>query len=96
LVTAAEHKQQMPTIPGLRHPGRNLQPPICDYGPDFWNKGIMSKIPSVVIRHHPTFVPAVDKDGNGLGGIRLPDVTVPLVRTRVSIPVKMKPMFQTI
>jgi hypothetical protein len=56
----------------------------------------MSKIPSVVIRHHPTFVPAVDKDGNGLGGIRLPDVTVPLVRTRVSIPVKMKPMFQTI
>ncbi len=78
LITAAEHKQQMPSIPGLRHPGRNFQPPICDYGPDFWNKGIMSNIPPVVIGHHPTFVPAVDKDGNGLGGIRLPDITVPL------------------
>lgn len=78
LITAAEHKIQMPSIPGLRHPGRNLQPPICDYGPDFWDKGIMTNIPPVVCGHYQTFVPAVDKDGNGLGGIRLPEFSVPL------------------
>jgi hypothetical protein len=68
----------MPNIPGLRHPGRNLTPPICDYGPDFWDKGIMTVIPPAITGHWPTFVPAVDKDGNGTGGIRLPDVAVPL------------------
>lgn len=78
LVTAAKHKLQMPGIPGLRHPGRNLQPPVCDYGPDFWTKGLMTQIPPKVTGHYPTFVPAVDADGNGLGGIRLPEVSVPL------------------
>ena len=78
LITAEAQKSRMPEIPGLRHPGRNLMPPICDYGPDFWTEGIMTKIPPVVIGHYPTFVPAVDKDGNGLGGIRMPAVAAPL------------------
>lgn len=78
LITAAEHKKHMPKIPGLRHPGRNLQPPKCDYGPEFWEKGIMTHIPPIVTGHYPTFVPAVDEDGNGLGGIQLPEVSVPL------------------
>ena len=40
----------------------------------------MSKanVPPVITGHYPTFVPATDKDGNGIGGIRLPDITVPL------------------
>jgi len=78
LISAAEHKKQFPPIPGSRHPGKNLQPPICDYGPNFWDKGIMTNMPPVVSGHYPTFVPAMDEDGNGLGGIRLPDITVPL------------------
>jgi len=78
LITAGEHKRQMPVIPVMRHPGTNLQPPICDYGPDFWSKGIMRNVPPIMIGHYPTFVPATDKDGNGLGGVRLPDITVPL------------------
>ena len=78
LITAVAHKQQMPIIPGMRHPGSNLQPPICDYGADFWSKGIMTNVPPIITGHYPTFVPATDKDGNGLGGIRLPDITVPL------------------
>lgn len=78
LITAVEHKQQMPKIPGMRHPGTNLQPPICDYGADFWSEGIMTNVPPVITGHYPTFVPATDKDGNGMGGIRLPDITVPL------------------
>ena len=78
LVSAAEHKSSMPVIPGMRHQGRNLQPPVCDYGPDFWTSGIMTEIPPKIIDHYPTFVPAVDPDGNGLGGIRLPELSVPL------------------
>jgi hypothetical protein len=40
LIPAAEHKARFPALPGLRRPGRNLQPPRVDYGPDFWTKGI--------------------------------------------------------
>ena len=38
----------------------------------------MTNIPPVVTGHYPTFVPAVNEDGNGLGGIWLPEVAVPL------------------
>ena len=38
----------------------------------------MTHIPPIVTGHYPTFVPAVDEDGNGLGGIQLPEVSVPL------------------
>ncbi|MEE4116042.1 MAG: alpha/beta hydrolase domain-containing protein [Marinilabiliaceae bacterium] len=78
LVSAAEHKAAMPQIPGMRHPGRNLQPPICYYGPDFRTRGIMTEIPPRVTGHYPALVPATDADGNGLGGIRLPALAVPL------------------
>lgn len=78
LITAKEHKEKMPVIPGMHHPGRNLQSPICDYGSDFWTDGIMTKIPPTILGHYPTFVPSVDIDGNGLGGVRLPELVVPL------------------
>ncbi len=68
----------MPEIEGMHHQGRNLQPPVCDYGPGFFDTGIITVIPPLVTGHYPTFVPAVDKDGNGLGGIRLPELAVPL------------------
>lgn len=98
LITASEHKEQMPFIPGLRHPGRNLSPPVCDYGQDFWDKGIMTNIPPVITGHWPTFVPAVDEDGNGIGGIRLPEVAVPLGTYQGFNPRKMEanaPNFMT-
>lgn len=78
LITANEHRQQMTIIPEMRHPGTNFQPLICDYGPDFLSIRIMTNIPPIVMGHYPTFVPATDKDGNGLGGVRLPGITVPL------------------
>ncbi len=78
LISASEHKKAMPEIEGMRHPGRNLQPPVCNYGPGFFTTGIMTIVPPEVTGHYPTLVPAVDQDGNGLGGIRLPEVTVPL------------------
>ncbi len=78
LITASEHKTRFPAIPGLRHPGRNLQPPRVDYGKRFWTEGIFDKAPPDVGEPYITLVPAFDRDGNGVGGIRLPELTVPL------------------
>jgi hypothetical protein len=78
LISAAEHGRSFPPIPGARHPGRNLRPPVVDYGPGFWSDGVITAIPPVMGAALPTMVPAFDDDGNGLGGIRLPEIEAPL------------------
>lgn len=79
LLSAEEHKAAFPAIPGMRHPGRTLRPPRLDYGPRFWTEGIQDIVPPR--RDGPpyqTLVPNFDSDGNGVGGIRLPELEVPL------------------
>jgi len=78
LITAAEHARRFPKIPGMRHPGRNLKPAKVDYGPTFWTEGVFSVVPPRVLDRYPTLVPAFDEDGNGIGGIRLPELEAPL------------------
>ena len=78
LISAAEHGKRFPEIPGMRHPGRNLQPPRVDYGPEFWTEGLLTIVPPRSGERYPTLVPSFDSDGNGLGGIRLPELEVPL------------------
>jgi hypothetical protein len=78
LISAEEHARRFPAIPGMRHPGRNLEPPRSDHGPDFWSEGVITKVPPEMGAPYQTLVPAFDADGNGLGGIRLPELTVPL------------------
>jgi len=78
LFLASEHKKKFPKIPNLRHPGKNLQPPRVNYGPDFWSKGIFTVVPPEMKEPNITLVPNFDKDGNGLGGIRLPELQIPL------------------
>ena len=46
-----------------------------DFGPD---PGVPTQIPAGIARVYPHLVSAVDSDGNELGGIPLPFVTVPL------------------
>ncbi|PKB71211.1 MAG: hypothetical protein BZY87_06655 [SAR202 cluster bacterium Io17-Chloro-G6] len=46
-----------------------------DFGPD---SGITENLPPVTGKPYPALVSDVDQDGNELGGIRLPDVAVPL------------------
>jgi len=78
LITAEEHGRRFPKIPEMRHPGRNLQPPRVEYGPRFWTEGVFTTVPPEMDEPYPTLVPAFDDDGNGLGGVRLPELTVPL------------------
>ena len=78
LISAGEHKKLFPAIPGMRHPGRNLQPPRVNYGGRFWTEGIMTIVPPEMGEVYITLVPAYDDDGNSIGGIRLPELQVPL------------------
>jgi hypothetical protein len=47
-----------------------------DLGPDA-ERGI-GRFPAVTGEPYPTFVPAVDSDGNEVAGVRLPDIAVPV------------------
>lgn len=78
LLTAADHKRLFPKIPGMRHPGRNLQPPRVNYGELFWSDGIFTVVPPEMMEPNITLVPNFDSDGNGIGGIRLPELQMPL------------------
>ena len=48
-----------------------------DYGPN-WRDGILAVQPPHVGKAFPVLVPQVDADGNELGGIHLPEISVPL------------------
>jgi hypothetical protein len=78
LITASQHKKQFPKIPGMRHPGKNLQPPRVNYGDKFWQEGIITVVPPEMGEPYITMVPNFDSDGNSIGGIRLPGLRVPL------------------
>jgi len=64
-------------IPGVRLPQPLPAIGRFDYGPetDRWRA---TRLPAKVEGTYPALVPAVDDDGNDLGGIRHPDVAVPL------------------
>ena len=49
----------------------------ADYGPQFLTVGIVAEPPKIGDAF-PLLVPRVDADGNDLGGIRLPELAVPL------------------
>ncbi len=65
-------------IPGATRPDPELLPTIhrLDLGPDA-AQGI-GAYPSVVGERYPNYVSAVDADGNETGGVRMPDVSVPV------------------
>jgi hypothetical protein len=64
-------------IPGAAFVTRHFQPHRLDFGPE-WSSGVASWLPPKVGAPYVTFVPAVDRDGNEVAGVRLPDLTVPL------------------
>jgi Alpha/beta hydrolase domain len=64
-------------IPGMRFPAHLPRVARNDFGPEA-NRGIATTLPPLPGKPYPHFVPAIDRDGNDVAGIRLPDLTVPL------------------
>jgi hypothetical protein len=64
-------------IPGVGFPAHPPQVVRLDFGSEASN-GVATTLPPVEGGSYPRFVPAVDRDGNEVSGIRLPDLTVPL------------------
>jgi hypothetical protein len=50
----------------------------ADYGPKFQSEGVVTQEPPRIGSAFPILVPQVDADGNGLAGIRMPELAVPL------------------
>jgi hypothetical protein len=78
LGSVEDYRRAFPNIPELAVPGGNLQPPRLDLGPRFTSHGIADRQPAAFGPPYVTRVPLPDADGNDLGGIRLPDLAVPL------------------
>jgi len=67
-----------PKIPGVEFPPYMPRNWRVDYGPNFLNQGIIANEPPKLGQPYTVLVPGVDRDGNDSGGIRLPEVAVPL------------------
>ena len=78
LGSVATYGRIFPSIPGVRRPTGNLQPPRLDLGPRFAELGIADNQPPAFGPPFVTRVPLPDADGNDLGGIRLPLIAAPL------------------
>src|SRR5204863_3283 len=50
----------------------------ADYGPRFAKEGIVTIEPPRIGSSFPILVPQVDADGNGIAGVRMPELAVPL------------------
>jgi len=67
-----------PDLPGVGFPTHPHKAYRVDYGPEFLSRGIISKQPPEVGPAYPILVPQVDADGNETGGLRMPEIMVPL------------------
>jgi hypothetical protein len=70
-------KYAFPRIPHLKLPSETNTAYRLDYGPN-WRNGILAVQPPQVGKPFPVLVPQVDADGNELGGVHLPEISVPL------------------
>lgn len=73
-----QYLEAFPKVPGMRTPTRMLEPPRLDAGARFAGEGIPEIVPPRVGKPYQTLVPLPDADGLDKGGIRLPEIAVPL------------------
>jgi len=76
LVTA-DHLR-FPKVPGVVTSTAVHRAYRADYGPKFASDGVVTVEPPKIGNAFPILVPQVDADGNGLAGIRMPELAVPL------------------
>ena len=67
-----------PALPGIHFPTVPHKAYRVDYGPLFASEGIITKQPPEVGPAFPILLPQVNADGNETGGLRMPEVAVPL------------------
>jgi len=76
LVTA-DHLR-FPKVPGVVTSTAVHRAYRADYGPKFASDGVVTVEPPKIGNAFPILVPQVDADGNGVAGIRMPELAVPL------------------
>src|SRR5207253_5610927 len=76
LVTA-DHLR-FPKVPGVVTSTAVHRAYRADYGPKFASDGVVTIEPPRIGAAFPILVPQVDADGNGLAGIRMPELAAPL------------------
>ena len=69
---------QFPKVPGITTSTAVHRAYHADYGPMFTSEGVVTVEPPRIGTAFPILVPQVDADGNGVAGVRMPELTVPL------------------
>ncbi len=68
---------QFPKIPGVRFSTRIHRAYRADYGPQ-WKQGVVTQEPPKIGKPFPMLVSQVDRDGNEVAGLKMPEVAAPL------------------
>jgi hypothetical protein len=76
-VTGESTAARFATIPGARFPERLARPARLDFGPQI-ARGVATELPPKIGAQYPSFVPAVDVDGNETPGVRPVELAAPL------------------
>jgi hypothetical protein len=69
---------RFPKLPGVIAPTRVHDVFRLDFGPEFRSRGIIKNEPPKMGPAFPMLLPQVDSDGNDIGGLKTPQVAVPL------------------
>ena len=79
MVTPEQALVAFPKVPGFPLPASPSRLPLYDYGPGF-NQGLVTEHPPQPVpgKEYAVQLPLVDEDGNDLGGLRSPEVMVPV------------------
>ncbi len=79
LVTPEEALAAFPKVPGFPLPASPSRLPLYDYGPGF-DRGLVTEHPPQPMpgKEYAVQMPQVDEDGNDIGGLRSPEIAVPV------------------
>ena len=69
---------RFPKVPGVTTSTAVHRAYHADYGPRFAPEGVVTIEPPRIGTAFPILVPQVDADGNGVAGVRMPELAVPL------------------